>query len=71
MKTKHVMHPGRIEERLAREDRIILSLLRVVTDLASIRKDLTTGDFERLPALVPFLEAADQLIVEMGFSDKD
>jgi hypothetical protein len=71
MKTKHVMHPGRLEERLAREDRIILSLLRVVTDLASIRKDLTASDFEHLPALAPFLEAADQLVVEMGFSDND
>lgn len=58
-------------ERLTREEKLTLSLLRVAADLATIRKDLGGSDFERLPSLASLFQAADQLIAEMGFADDD
>ncbi len=61
---------GRFEGGLTREERMTLSLLRIVTDLATVRKDVNRDDFERLPSLSSLLEAADRLIAELGFDDE-
>jgi hypothetical protein len=62
---------GRYEGGLTREERMTLSLLRIVTDLATIRRDVEHDDFERLPSLPSLLEAADRLIAELGFDDEE
>lgn len=71
MKTKSARDPGPSGARLTREERITLSLLRIAIDLTAIKKDLKKSDIERLPALTPLFEAADQLIVELGFADEE
>jgi hypothetical protein len=71
MKRKSANGLGRLEDRLTREEKIALSLLRILVELVAIKEDLTKTDFHRLPALTPLFEAADQLIIEMGFADED
>jgi hypothetical protein len=53
----------------SREELVDLSFLRIIAEVNTIRKELKEHDFDRLLSLGGFLEAANRLIVDLGFGD--
>lgn len=56
---------------LTRDEQIDLSLLHVVTHLEDLKGRLLDNDFDRVPSLRAFIEAADRVTEEIGYASDE